>query len=97
MNPLVNVEARQAFPADTLLDENHLLWKGFTSGLNPPPLVEDPARFYRRWILGNKKTTGLNFWARGYCVSTGGLDGAVVRQYIRNPEKHEQQMALDLR
>jgi len=47
--------------------------------------------------LGSKKATGLNFWARGYCVSTVGLDEAVVRQYIRNQEKHEQQMELDLK
>ena len=26
---------------------------------------------------------GLHFWARGYCVSTVGLDEAVVREYIR--------------
>ena len=50
-----------------------------------------------RWILGSKKLTGLNFWARGYCVSTVGLDEAVIRQYIRNQEKHEQQMELDLK
>ena len=50
-----------------------------------------------RWILGSKKTTGLSFWARGYCVNTVGLNEAVVRQYIRNQEKREQQLELDLR
>jgi len=24
-----------------------------------------------RQILGNKKVTGLHFWSRGYCLSTG--------------------------
>lgn len=32
---------------------------------------------------------GLHFWARGYCVSTVGLDEAVVREYIRTQEEHE--------
>lgn len=50
-----------------------------------------------RWILGSKKLTGLNFWARGYYVGTVGLDESVVRQYIRNQEKHAQQMQLDLK
>ena len=50
-----------------------------------------------RWILGSEKTTGLSFWTCGYCVSTVGLDEALVRQYIRNQEKREQQLELDLR
>ena len=42
--------------------------------------------------------TGENFWARGYFVSTVGLDEEVVRDYIRNQEKvedHREQMKLD--
>ncbi|MTI13027.1 IS200/IS605 family transposase [Sansalvadorimonas verongulae] len=42
--------------------------------------------------------TGENFWARGYFVSTVGLDEGVVREYIRNQEKvedHREQMKLD--
>ena len=50
-----------------------------------------------RWVLDSKKTTGLNFWARGYCVSTVGLDEAVIRQYIRNQENNEQELELDLK
>jgi putative transposase len=42
-----------------------------------------------REILGNKKVTGLHFWARGYCVSTVGLDEETVRKYIRQQEKTE--------
>ena len=41
--------------------------------------------------------SGLHFWAKGYCVSTVGLDEQTVRQYIRNQEKLEkQQEDLDL-
>ena len=40
---------------------------------------------------------GLNFWSRGYCVSTVGLDEAMIREYIRNQEeddKREEQLKL---
>ena len=47
-----------------------------------------------RWVLGNKKTSRLHFWARGYCVSTVGLDEAKVRAYIRHQEKRDKQMDL---
>jgi len=33
----------------------------------------------------------MHFWARGYCVSTVGLDENVIRKYIRDQEKSEQQ------
>ena len=36
---------------------------------------------------------GRSFWARGYCVSTVGLNEAVITQYIQNQEKQER--ALD--
>jgi putative transposase len=32
---------------------------------------------------------GLNFWARGYYVSTVGRDETQVRQYIREQEKED--------
>lgn len=41
----------------------------------------------RRELLKKKRMTGLHFWARGYCVSTVGLDEAAVRRYIREQEK----------
>lgn len=34
--------------------------------------------------------TGENFWARGYFVSTVGLDEAMVRAYIRNQEHEDE-------
>jgi putative transposase len=38
--------------------------------------------------FGRKKNfKGLNFWSRGYCVSTIGLQEAKVLEYIRNQEK----------
>jgi putative transposase len=39
---------------------------------------------------GRKRNfVGLNFWSRGYCVSTVGLDEAVIREYIRTQEERE--------
>jgi putative transposase len=32
---------------------------------------------------------GRSFWARGYCVSTVGLDEAEIRCYIREQEKRD--------
>ena len=32
---------------------------------------------------------GLNSWSRGYCVSTVGLDEAVILEYIRTQEERE--------
>ena len=49
--------------------------------------------------FGRKRNfVGLNFWARGYCVSTVGLDEATVREYIRTQEeqeKKEEQLRLE--
>jgi putative transposase len=52
-----------------------------------------------RQVLGTKGTLfGRSFWARGYCVSTVGLDEHQIRQYIKEQEKLEkdqEQMDLD--
>ena len=50
-----------------------------------------------RELLGEKRMTGLHFWAKGYCVSTIGYDEAAVRQYIREQEEHDSnQMSFDI-
>ncbi len=50
-----------------------------------------------REILNNKRVTGLHFWARGYCVSTVGLDEETIKKYIREQEDNEKkQLELDL-
>ena len=50
--------------------------------------------------LGRRKNfTGENFWARGYFVSTVGLDEEKVRAYIRDQEKEDErydQLKLDM-
>ena len=41
----------------------------------------------RRFRGKQRNFTGENFWARGYFVSTVGLDEHVVREYIRRQER----------
>ena len=36
-----------------------------------------------------RNVMGFRFWARGYCVSTIGLDEGVIRKYIRTQEERE--------
>ena len=44
-----------------------------------------------RTFSGRKRNfSGENFWARGYFVSTVGLDEAVIRAYIRDQEKEDE-------
>jgi putative transposase len=38
----------------------------------------------------SRMVRGRHFWARGYCVSTVGLDEAEVCEYIRNQEQEDQ-------
>ena len=43
-----------------------------------------------RELLHTKGTLfGRSFWARGYCVSTVGLDEDQIRRYIREQEKQQ--------
>ena len=42
-----------------------------------------------RKIMGHRKVSGMHFWARGYCVSTIGLDERTIRQYVRHHEATE--------
>ena len=46
-------------------------------------------RIHREYLGKNRNFTGFHFWSRGYCVSTIGLDEAVIRAYIRDQEKEE--------
>ena len=45
-------------------------------------------------VYGERKRNfvGQHFWARGYFVSTGGRDEAVVREYIRKQEQEDKRL-----
>ncbi len=57
------------------------------------------AIFISRNYTGKRRNfNGESFWARGYHVSTIGLDEAIVREYIRNQEREDarlEQLNLD--
>ncbi|MFQ5471211.1 MAG: IS200/IS605 family transposase, partial [Gammaproteobacteria bacterium] len=46
-------------------------------------------RIFRDYMQVKRNFTVQHFWARGYCVSTVGLDEEMIREYIRNQEKEE--------
>jgi REP-associated tyrosine transposase len=50
-------------------------------------------RIHREFLGREWNFIGLHFWARGYCVSTVGLDEQVIREYIRNQEQEEKRQA----
>ena len=52
-----------------------------------------------RELLGERRMTGLHFWARGYCVSTIGYNEEAVRRYVREQETQDSgqdRLALNL-
>jgi putative transposase len=46
-------------------------------------------QIHRRFLRRERNFTGFHFWARGYCVSTVGLDEQKIRLYIQNQEEEE--------
>ena len=46
-------------------------------------------RIFREYLQVKRSFTGRHFWARGYCVSTVGLDEETIRTYIKNQEQEE--------
>ena len=79
--------------------EGHLMPDHIHMCLSVPPkysiafvigyLKGKSAVLIHRKVLGKKQVAGLHFWARGYCVSTVGLDEKTIRHYIREQEKVE--------
>ena len=56
-------------------------------------------RIHREYLGRQQNFTGFHFWAKGYCVSTVGIEEQVIRDYIRHQEeeeKREEQLWLQL-
>ena len=49
-------------------------------------------RIHREIMKTQGTLFGRKFWARGYCVSTVGLDEEVIRAYVRNQERLDKQL-----
>ena len=43
-------------------------------------------------VAAEKRRTGRHFWARGYFVSTVGLNEKTIREYIRNQEQEDRRL-----
>jgi len=49
-------------------------------------------QIHRKYLGKQRNFTGFHFWAKGYCVSTVGLDEDLIREYIRNQEAEEKRL-----
>ena len=56
---------------------------GFIKGKSAIRVARDFMGHYRSF-------KGYHFWARGYFVSTVGIDEAVIQAYVRDQEKKDQ-------
>ena len=87
----------------------NLIWSYRSSSCIPPKYAVSNVVGYikgksaitiaRQFGGRERNFTGEVFWARGYFVSTVGLDEEMVRAYIRNQEKEDErydQMRLKL-
>ena len=50
----------------------------------------------RDFMGRHKSFKGYHFWARGYFVSTVGIDEETIRQYIRNQEETDKKLIIAL-
>ena len=51
------------------------------------------AIYIARTYVGQRKNfTGQHFWARGYYVSTVGIDEELIREYIQSQDKEDQRL-----
>ena len=51
---------------------------------------------HREILRVQKGFTGKNFWCRGYCISTVGLDEKMIVEYVRHQDQLDQQFELNL-
>ena len=49
-------------------------------------------RMARDFMGRHQGFKGYHFWARGYFVSTVGVDEGTIREYVRNQEKNDQKL-----
>lgn len=52
-------------------------------------------RIHRDLLRVRGTLFGRSFWARGYCVSTVGLDESTISEYIQDQEQHQKDQEQD--
>ncbi len=86
LGPIMRELAQQK---ESEVEEGHLMGDHVHMMLSIPP------KYSVSGVVGYikaKNFVGLNFWARGYYVSTVGRDEAQVRNYIREQEKEDRRL-----
>ena len=89
--------------ADVELVEGHAMPDHIHLCLSIPPKLsvahtvgflkgKSAIRMHREYLGQKRNFTGLHFWAKGYCVSTIGLDEQTIIQYIRHQEAEERRL-----
>ena len=100
-NHLGDVFHELARQKGVVIEEGHLMQDHVHMCLSIPPKfsVSNVVGFIKgknaisitRQFKGRRRNyAGEEFWARGYFVSTVGLDEDMVREYIRNQEKQDE-------
>ncbi len=93
---------------ESRIEEGHLLLDHVHMLIAIPPkyavsqvigFIKGKSAIHLARVYGERKQNfvGQHFWARGYFVSTGGRNEAVIREYIRYQEQEDQRLdSLDL-
>ena len=100
LGPVLRELARQR---ESEIEEGHMMSDHVHILISIPPkyavsqvvgyIKGKSAIYIARTYMGRQRNfTGKHFWARGYYVSTVGLDEGVVRQYIQNQEDEDQRL-----
>ncbi len=97
LGPILNELAKQR---ESRIVEGHLLPDHVHMMIRIPPKYSVSAvigyvkgksaiRMARDFMGRHQSFKGYHFWARGYFVSTVGIDEEVIRKYIREQEKND--------
>ena len=97
LGPVLNELAKQR---ESRIAEGHLLPDHVHMMIRIPPKYSVSAvigyvkgksaiRMARDFMGRHQSFKGYHFWARGYFVSTVGIDEEVIRKYIREQEKND--------
>jgi putative transposase len=100
---LGEVMRKLAIQRESMVIEGHLMQDHIHMLISIPPkysvsqvigyIKGKSAIHIARTYMGRRKNfTGQQFWARGYYVSTVGLDEEVVRSYIKKQEQEDQRL-----
>ena len=100
---LGEVFRKLAAQKESLVLEGHLMADHVHMLIAIPPkyavsqvvgFIKGKSAIHLAHVYGERRRNfvGLNFWARGYCVSTVGRDETVIRAYIRHQEQEDQRL-----